>query len=57
MGIDLEALALGALGDAATFDLGPVDDINETIEITFPQPTHIPQARASAQAVSPFQHN
>ena len=41
--IDLEALAIGASGDVAMSDFGPVDAINETIEITLPQPTYNPQ--------------
>ena len=44
--IDLEALALGALNDAAMSDSGPVDGINETVEITVPQSTYSPRGRS-----------
>ena len=44
--MDLEALALGALSDVAMSDLGPVDDINEMVEITMPRSTYIPRGRS-----------
>ena len=55
LGVDLEALALGASGDAATFSPGPLVGIDETLELALPQPTCSSQARSSPSPVSPRQ--
>ncbi|CAD6592931.1 MAG: hypothetical protein ASARMPREDX12_007127 [Alectoria sarmentosa] len=47
IGIDLEALTLGALGDVASFGSGPMDGINETVEIALPQPVYSPAANCN----------
>ena len=52
---DIEALALGALGEAAMFDSEALGGINETLEITLPQPTYSPQASSPQDPVSPRQ--
>ena len=53
MGIDLEALTLGALGGVASFSSEPMNGINETLEIALPQPAYSPQARSSRPPDSP----
>ena len=53
--VDLEALALGAPGDAAMFGSGPLTEVDETLEVTLPQPTDSSQARSSPSPVSPRQ--
>ena len=50
IGIDLEAVAMGALGDAAMFTSTPVD---ETVEITMPQPIYSPRGGPTPRTVSP----
>ncbi|KAF6217708.1 hypothetical protein HO133_006535 [Letharia lupina] len=55
IGIDVEALALGALGDAAALSSEPVGGINETLEITLPPPIYSPQPRSPRRPVSPRQ--
>ena len=55
IGIDVEALALGALGDAAAFSSESVGGNNETLEIALPQPTYNQQARSPRRPVSPRQ--
>ena len=55
IGVDLEALAVRALGDAAMSSSGPFNAIDETLELTLPQPTYSPQARSSPSPVSPGQ--
>lgn len=52
VGVDLEALALGAIGDAPMFSSEPVGGVNETLDITLPQPTYSPQARTSRYPVA-----
>ena len=55
IGVDLEALAVGALGDAAMSSPGPVDGFNETVEITIPQSTYDSRGRSSLGTVLPHQ--
>ncbi|KAM0799852.1 hypothetical protein BDR22DRAFT_890124 [Usnea florida] len=46
---DIEALALGALGGASMLNSGPMDGINETLDITLPQPAYTPAARSPSR--------
>ena len=55
IGVDLETLALGTLGDATMFNPGPVNGINETLEVTLPQPAYSPQGRSLLPPALPRQ--
>ncbi|CAF9941420.1 hypothetical protein IMSHALPRED_002568 [Imshaugia aleurites] len=51
LGVDIEAVTIETLGDAAVLTSEPEDGINETHEITLPRPTSGPGTRSSLCSV------